>query len=415
MKITILGTGCIWTKRACAGFLIDDDILIDPGSGILKQLLKSSNTLLHHEKIDKIKLILITHFHMDHYFDIAYFMWKLADKNKDLHATVICPSGGEKKIRSLCRLGMSKDSYRGIDFSNHITFVDASSMGTFKYRNFEITSKKMEHGSIDCYGYLISEKKGKRVFFSGDTTMCRALNYMIENSDIAFIDMAGTDISDKHFNIIDGIKLMKEKRGKCCIVPSHLTSQALDYCQGRINPPRDLMVIDTSDRIPYNYVLKKTPKAKIPKKFKFASKKFKRIEGELVDLVLSKTKEASASYKVPTYFYDILIHGKREIIGSMTYSVVPNNIDGHADNVSFSLKEEYNMMSIKYECYMLIKKVAKYHKAKLLYLTCAPDDFSTRKVFEILKATLKEISTNATIDKNNVRHLSEQCVWIWNL
>ena len=40
MKITILGTGCIWTKRACASYLINDDIIVDPGSGTLKQLLK---------------------------------------------------------------------------------------------------------------------------------------------------------------------------------------------------------------------------------------------------------------------------------------------------------------------------------------------------------------------------------------
>ena len=43
MKITILGTGCIWTKRACASYLINDDIIVDPGSGTLKQLLKTTS------------------------------------------------------------------------------------------------------------------------------------------------------------------------------------------------------------------------------------------------------------------------------------------------------------------------------------------------------------------------------------
>ena len=56
MKITILGTGCIWTKRACASYLINDDVIVDPGSGTLKQLLKSSNKLLHHEKIERIEI-----------------------------------------------------------------------------------------------------------------------------------------------------------------------------------------------------------------------------------------------------------------------------------------------------------------------------------------------------------------------
>ena len=65
MKITILGTGCIWTRRACASYLINDNVLVDCGLGTLKQLLKTTESSLHHEKIQKIRLILITHYHMD--------------------------------------------------------------------------------------------------------------------------------------------------------------------------------------------------------------------------------------------------------------------------------------------------------------------------------------------------------------
>ena len=173
MKITILGTGCIWTKRACASYLINDDVIVDPGSGTLKQLLKSSNKLLHHEKIEKIKLILISHYHLDHYFDVAHLMWKIAsEKNPNSSATIICPPGGEEKIKLLCQLGMSTDTYGKLNFEKYIKFVDASTMGKFKYNNFEITSYKMDHGSTECYGYLIKEKDGKTVAFTGDTNYC---------------------------------------------------------------------------------------------------------------------------------------------------------------------------------------------------------------------------------------------------
>ena len=105
MKITILGTGCIWTKRACASYLINDDILMDVGSGTLKQLFKSSNKLLHHEKIGRIKLILISHYHIDHYFDIVHFMWKIAsDKNPEFNATIICPPGEKKELKLFAAL-----------------------------------------------------------------------------------------------------------------------------------------------------------------------------------------------------------------------------------------------------------------------------------------------------------------------
>lgn len=416
MKITILGTGCIWTKRACASYLIDDSVLIDPGSGTLKQLFKSSNKLLHHEKIGKIKVILITHYHIDHYFDIVHLMWKIAsEKNPDFNATIICPPGGRQRIEALCRLGMSESSVNKLNFDKYIKFYDASTLGTFEYGNYEISSRKMDHGDIDCYGYIIKEKGGKTVGFTGDSTMCDSVKYIINNSDIAFVDMAGTDISNKHYNIVDGIELMKEYRGKCCIIPCHLTSQAVDYCQGRINIPKDLMVIDTREDLPYDYVLHEPAQRNYSENqnFSFALKKLERIEGKLIDLVLSLTKKSSANYKMPTYCFDVTLKNTNEVIGSATYSVVPNNIEGHADNLTIDLEKDYQMKSILYEVCTMIQKIAKKHKAKCLYLTCAPDDYAIRVVYESLGAYLKEIKTFVNYDESGNRKNIEKCIWVW--
>ncbi len=418
MKITILGTGCIWTKRACASYLINDDIIVDPGSGTLKQLLKSSNKLLHHEKIEKLKLILITHYHLDHYFDIVHLMWKLAsEKYPNSSATVICPPGGEERIKALCKLGMSVDTYNKLNFDKYIKFVDASTMGTFKYNNFEITSLRMDHGSTECYGYIFKEKGGKSVGFTGDTNYCDNMKYMIDNTDIAFVDMAGTDISNKHFNIIDGIALMRRYQRKCNIVPCHLTSQALDYCTGRITPPKDLMVLDTSLDMPYNFEIEQTKVLNTENNsdFKFATDKFERLSGEMVDLVLSLTKRAKTNHKYPTYCFDVVLHEGATVVGNVSYSVVPNNIDEHSDNVSMSFLDDYDLRSIKYECCKLVKKVAKYHKSKILYLTCPPDDLETRRVYESLGAYLKEIKTSTYLDNNQKRKTFEDCIWVWEI
>jgi len=418
MKITILGTGCIWTKRACASYLLDDDIIVDPGSGTLKQLLKSTNKLLHHEKIEKIKLMLISHFHSDHYFDIVYLLWKIASEKKpDLTATIICPPGGEEKIKTLCKLAMSDVTFGRLNFDKYIKFVDASKLDKFVYRDLEITSKKMDHGTTECYGYMIKQKDGKTISFTGDTCWCDSLDYMINNSQLAFVDMAGTDVSSKHFNIIDGIELMYKYKGKCNIVPCHLTSQALDYCVGRINPPKELMVLDTEDEMPYNFEIsqEKISAQSEVKNFKFATKKFERISGDIVDLELSLTKRVTSSYKFPTYCFDIVLHNSATVIGSITYSVVPDNIDGHNDNVIMILNEGYNLKSVKYECCQLIKKVASYHKSHIIYLTCSPEDFDTRRVYESLGASLKEIKTKTYIDETGKRKTSEMCIWIWQI
>jgi len=417
MKITILGTGCIWTKRACSCYLINDDIILDPGSGTLKQLLKSSNNLLHHEKIEKIKLILITHYHIDHYFDIVHFMWKIAsEKNPNTNAVIICPPGGEEKIKMLCKLGMSDATYSKLNFDKYIKFVDASTMDKYIYNNIEISALKMNHGGTLCYGYILKEKNGKSVSFTGDSNYCDNMQYMIDNTDVSFVDMAGTDISNKHFNIIDGIQLMKSYKKKCNIIPCHLTSQALDYCIGRINPPQDLMVIDTNLKLPYNFELKRKNKQEIDEpNFKFEKKKFDILKGKIIDLKLAVTKKSTQNYKFPTYCFDVLLHKKKDIIGKLNYSVIPDNIDGHNDNINIQLNDGFNLKSVLYECCQLIKKVAKHHKSSILYLTCPPNDFEIRKVYESFGAVLKEIKTITSFDEENNRLISEKCIWIWKI
>lgn len=415
MKITILGTGCIWTRRGVASYLIDDNILVDVGSGVLKKLLSTSNKILHHEKIEKIKLFLITHYHIDHYFDIVHFMWKIAsDKNPNTSATIICPPGGEEKIKALCRLGMSESSYNKLNFDKYIKFVDASTIKDFKFGNYTINSKKMDHGDIDCYGYIIKEENGKTVAFSGDSVMCDSMQEMIDNSDFAFIDMAGTDISNKHFNIIDGIELMKEYKGKCTIIPCHLTSQAVDYSEGRINLPQDLMTIDTNG-IGYDFILKKTRKDKGKTDFKFEKNKFSKICGSIVSLKIKSTSKSLSKYKMPSYVFEVCLNKTKEIIGALIYNVLPDNIEDFGDNITMEFLKDFDLKSVKYECLKLIRKVAKYHKAKVLYLTCGPNDFDTRKVYESLGAYLKKIKTSYSKEENDRRVLKETCIFVWEL
>ena len=415
MKVTILGTGCIWTRRACASYLIDDDILVDCGQGTLKQLFKTSDNILHHEKIERMHLFLITHYHLDHYFDLAAFMWKLASPSfPNSYATIICPPGGEEQIKTLCRMGMTGTSYDKLDFDKYITFVDCSKMGTFKYKNYEIECLPVEHGNIDAFGYTVRDTiSGKRVAFSGDSCLCDNVKHMIDNSDLAFVDMAGTDISSKHFNIIDGIEMMKEYKKKCIIVPAHLTSQAFDYAVGKINLPYDLQVLDLDDEVPYDFTLRNDDYIASDEHFEFAGDELSLIRGNIVDLVLVATKMRGSEYKTPTYIYDVLQHDGNLVVGRVTYSVLPPHLKGHYSNVSMSFKQDFDFKSIEYECCNLIKQVALYHGAKRLYLTCDPKDKESRVVFSKLHTTLQEIKTKTYMDENNKRQIEEACIWLW--
>lgn len=63
MKVSILGTGSIYSKSTCASLIINHNILVDLGPGVIKQLLKQEYDLR------RIDTILITHLHSDHILD----------------------------------------------------------------------------------------------------------------------------------------------------------------------------------------------------------------------------------------------------------------------------------------------------------------------------------------------------------
>ena len=259
MKLTILGTGCPWTKRACANYLLDNNIIVDPGAGSVKQLLKSNDKLLHHEKIERIDLILITHFHLDHYGDIPYLLQKCATgkygPNNKL--TIIAPPNGRQIVEQFTRLSIGDHSSNKIGFDEHIEWHEAGDFTTFKWRDLEITSLVLDHGHMIDYGYMIKQPNGKVISFTGDTVMTPNVQYMIDHSDLCVCCMSNTMKEKAHYNIIEGIELMKKYRGKCCLIPAHMTSQAIDYARTRIKMPYDLMIVDTDAELPYDYELPK--------------------------------------------------------------------------------------------------------------------------------------------------------------
>ena len=66
MKIDVIGSGAIFTKYNSASYLIDDKILLDVPNGTCKKLMSMK------KDVHKIRNVIITHFHADHYFDFPF-------------------------------------------------------------------------------------------------------------------------------------------------------------------------------------------------------------------------------------------------------------------------------------------------------------------------------------------------------
>ncbi|MDR0849937.1 MAG: MBL fold metallo-hydrolase [Christensenellaceae bacterium] len=417
MKLTILGTGCAWTKRGCANYLLDNNIVVDPGFGSIKQLLKSDDRLMHHEKIERIDLVIITHFHSDHYFDIPYILQKCAiGKYADRKLTIIAPEGGKNNIMELCRLGLERESYEKIKFDSFIEWHECRHGEPIKWHDLEITPLKVEHGTTLAFGYIIKQPSGKLLGFTGDTCMCDSYQYMLDNCDTLVACMSNTKKEKKLFNIVEGIQIMKKYRGKCCIIPAHMTSQGWDYARERIRVPQDLEAFDLEVDLPYDFELKNPPQkpTKPAKNFKF-SKSFGDLKGTRVDLHLLKANMRD-DYKggLPAYQYEIIDRTTKMVIGNMFLTIGYNPYVLNGGSVFFDMADNYGNLML--DTMLAVKKVALHHRMDKIYLSIRPDS-NTRKLCDELGAHLAEIKT---FDENNKVYINnsddpERCIYIWKI
>ena len=422
MKLTILGTGCPWTKRACANYLLDNNIIVDPGAGSVKQLLKSNDKLLHHEKIERIDLILITHFHLDHYGDIPYLLQKCATgkygPNNKL--TIIAPPNGRQIVEQFTRLSIGDHSANKIGFDEHIEWHEAGDFKTFKWRDLEITSVVLDHGHMIDYGYMIKQPNGKVISFTGDTVMTDNAQYMVDHSDLCVFCMSNIMKEKAHYNIIEGVELMKKYRGKCCLIPAHLTSQALDYARTRIKLPYDLMVIDTDAELPYDYELPKELQQKREEEDNFCyedfefNKKFSIIRGKHINLNLTDTFIPKEKYdNAPVYLFSIY-DKKQNNIGWIKFRVGKNEFIKYNGNVEFDFHSGY--LNMAGPAFGLLTEVANYHGMNEIYFCAKPSDMVIRQIYEEIGCKLLGIKY---VTNDHDRELvtngdTEHCIYTLN-
>ena len=102
MRLKMIGTGSITSKRADSCILIDDCSLIDCGNGIYKQLLKANvNPFL-------ITTVYVTHLHADHFFDLPFLILNRSFVQPDNELTIYGPVGITRALEQLFEIGYQK-------------------------------------------------------------------------------------------------------------------------------------------------------------------------------------------------------------------------------------------------------------------------------------------------------------------
>ena len=137
MKVTVIGSGSIWTKCNSASYLIDEDIMMDFPNGACKYLYRFGVVP------STIKYVLLTHFHGDHYFDMPFYILnKSKSDNKDTF--IYCSKEGKNKIKKLGKLAfpnLFKDACNSVNLKYN--FNDS-----FKIKDYEIYKLLVDHGRM---------------------------------------------------------------------------------------------------------------------------------------------------------------------------------------------------------------------------------------------------------------------------
>jgi len=170
MRITFIGSGgSKVTRRRCyPSILIDEDTLIDCGSGSLKNMRSIDVDLL---AIDRI---LLSHIHADHVSDLVSILWAMQLDGRSGSLTLIGPRGFKRIVDSLLELLGTP-----LDFIKYpIRYVELDG----GERIDDISTCRVEH-SIHTIAYRL-DREGRSVCYSGDTRPCRSLVDLAYRVDI---------------------------------------------------------------------------------------------------------------------------------------------------------------------------------------------------------------------------------------
>ena len=177
MKLTVLGSGgsSQTVDRACSSFLIDDSILIDVGPGSYRNLLKAQADPL------KIKAILLTHLHGDHFFDIGTLIWGMSYLQRTESLAVIGPFGTQSMVRGVLSLANTPPTF--MKFS--LEFIEIKPGDEFNFQGLKVVTGAGRH-AIEDIAYRIGD-----ICYTGDTSPSDSIVELASGSGLLIHEASG--------------------------------------------------------------------------------------------------------------------------------------------------------------------------------------------------------------------------------
>jgi len=195
-KLQFLGTGSYGSKdRALTSFLINDELLFDIGSGTIRQM------QIYDVDISKIKYLIVTHYHLDHFADISCLIMKrkIIDGNKN-KLTIIGPKNIEVETFKMMDKYFNDINKEWNKEITNIEFIEMENDNVI-IDNYEITAYKTIHGNCEPVNSYKINTNQNDLGFSGDSGVCEAQDNLVDKSNTLFLDSTKIGKSDvAHLN-----------------------------------------------------------------------------------------------------------------------------------------------------------------------------------------------------------------------
>ncbi len=204
--------------RAYSSFLLDRRILFEATPTTLPAL-KKQRIPLH-----RIEYLFISHLHGDHCFGLPFIFldhYFVSPRKKTL--VIIGPQGVRSLAHRLIDLAFAgtRKRYGG---KLPLRFLEVRPGREYTVPDIVFRVFPMHHGGLEALGFLLIYR-GKRLAYSGDTGPCPGLKALLEQPDVAVLEMSSLkDDFDSHLNRRDILRLRKGLPPSCRVILTHLPS-----------------------------------------------------------------------------------------------------------------------------------------------------------------------------------------------
>ena len=230
LDLLFIGSGNAFAETGCwSGFLLNGRYLFDAPPSALYGLKHGGADL------DALDVILVSHFHGDHFFGLPFLLLEYAyasggpgrtsPRTRDL--TIVGPPGVEEKVETLTALGYPTMPTKELRFKRR--YVEMEPGCARDVAGLRIEAARMNH-ALDalplCLGYRV-ESGGGRLAYTGDTAWTDALLELGRGADVFVADCTyPSGFNQPEHLSLDEVGLLRDRLDeRTSIILTHLGHQ----------------------------------------------------------------------------------------------------------------------------------------------------------------------------------------------